>query len=99
MFALILVILINDHSRDNSLNVILEIQKEDPRIKIINNEKNLGILYSRSKAVLEAKGKYILNLDNDDFFLDEVEEENGLNRLRRSRRGRFRYCIFYGSLN
>ena len=71
MFALILVILINDHSRDNSLNVILEIQKEDPRIKIINNEKNLGILYSRSKAVLEAKGKYILNLDNDDFFLDE----------------------------
>ena len=71
MLALILVILINDHSRDNSLNVILEIQKEDPRIKIINNEKNLGILYSRSKAVLEAKGKYILNLDNDDFFLDE----------------------------
>ena len=65
------IILINDHSRDNSLNVILEIQKEDPRIKIINNEKNLGILYSRSKAVLEAKGKYILNLDNDDFFLDE----------------------------
>ena len=31
----------------------------------------MGILFSRSIAVLEAKRKYILNLDQDDFFLDE----------------------------
>ena len=65
------IILINDYSSDNSLNIMEEMKKEDPRIKIINNEKNMGILYSRSIGVLEAKGKYILNIDHDDIFLDK----------------------------
>jgi glycosyltransferase involved in cell wall biosynthesis len=65
------IILVNDFSTDNSLLTIQRLKVEDPRIKIINNEKNMGILYSRSIAVLEAKGKYILNLDHDDFFFDE----------------------------
>ena len=65
------IILVNDFSTDNSLLTIQKLKDEDPRIKIINNEKNMGILYSRSIAVLEAKGKYILNLDHDDFFFDE----------------------------
>ena len=64
------IILVNDASTDNSVKVIEELQKEDPRIKLINNEKNMGILYSRCVGVLEAKGKYIVNLDHDDFFLD-----------------------------
>ena len=65
------IILVNDFSTDNSLLTIQKLKEEDPRIKIINNDKNMGILYSRSIAVLEAKGKYILNLDHDDFFFDE----------------------------
>ena len=78
------IILVNDNSKDNSLNIIEAMQKEDPRIKIIKKKKNMGVLYSRSIAVLQAKGKYILNLDHDDFFLDEdlfdalySEAENG----------------------
>ena len=46
-------------------------QKEDPRIIIINNDKNLGTLYSRNIGVLYAKGKYIFALDNDDMFLTD----------------------------
>ena len=65
------IIIINDFSKDNSSKVVEEIQKEDPRIKLINNKKNLGILHSRAIGVLEAKGKYILNLDHDDLFFDE----------------------------
>ena len=64
------IILINDFSTDNSLSIIEGIQKEDPRIKIINNKKNMGILYSRSIGALSSKGKYIFCLDNDDMFLD-----------------------------
>ena len=64
------IILVNDYSTDNTLNVIQEIQKNDPRISIINNDKNMGTLYSRSIGVLKANGKYILNLDHDDLFLD-----------------------------
>jgi len=64
------IILVNDYSTDNSLNVIQEIQKNDQRIRIINNDKNMGTLYSRSIGVLKANGKYILNLDHDDLFFD-----------------------------
>ena len=67
------IILINDYSTDNSLEVIENLQKNDSRIKIINNNKNMGTLYSRCIGVLSAKGKYIFSLDNDDmFFVDDV---------------------------
>jgi glycosyltransferase involved in cell wall biosynthesis len=65
------IILVNDNSSDNSLNIINKIKKVDNRIKIINNLKNMGTLYSRCIGALNAKGKYIFPLDNDDLFLDE----------------------------
>ena len=65
------IILIDDYSTDGTLKLIKNIQKEDPRIKIIENKKNRGILYSRSIGVLSAKGKYLFSLDNDDMFLDQ----------------------------
>ena len=42
------IILVNDLSNDNSLEVINNLKKNDPRIKIFNNHKNMGTLYSRS---------------------------------------------------
>ena len=30
----------------------------------------MGALYSRNIGILNAKGKYIMNLDNDDLFMD-----------------------------
>jgi len=65
------VILVNDNSSDNSLKIINKIKKDDNRIKVINNHKNMGTLYSRSIGALNAIGKYIFSLDNDDMFLDE----------------------------
>jgi len=64
------IILINDFSSDNTSEVISQIQKEDPRIKIINNKKNMGILYSRSIGVMFSKGNLVFSLDNDDMFLN-----------------------------
>ena len=65
------IILVNDYSKDDSLKIIEEMKMEDKRILIINNNKNMGTLYSRNIGVLQAKGKYIFALDNDDMFLDE----------------------------
>jgi glycosyltransferase involved in cell wall biosynthesis len=64
------IILVNDKSNDKSLKIIKNFQKTDKRIKIINNKKNMGTLYSRSIGALQAKGKYIIPLDNDDMFFD-----------------------------
>ena len=64
------ILLVDDKSTDDTLNLVRNIQNEDNRIKIIKNIKNMGILYSRSIGVLSAKGKYLFTLDNDDMFLN-----------------------------
>ena len=65
------IILVNDYSLDSSKEIIENIQKEDPRIVIINNNKNMGTLYSRNIGAFLANGKYIFPLDNDDMLLNE----------------------------
>jgi glycosyltransferase involved in cell wall biosynthesis len=65
------ILLVNDKSNNETVNIIQNIQKSDKRIKLINNKKNMGTLYSRNIGVLHAKGKYIFPLDNDDMFLDD----------------------------
>ena len=46
-------------------------QKSDGRIKIVNHPQNLGVYRSRTEAILNAKGKYILIMDPDDMFLNK----------------------------
>ena len=65
------IILVDDFSTDNTTILLEQLAKEDPRIKLIKNKKNMGILYTRSIGSLAAKGKYIFPLDNDDMFLDK----------------------------
>ena len=62
------IIAINDFSNDSSLQVLEELAKNDSRIKIINNDRNYGLLYSRAIGILNCRGEYILNLDPDDEF-------------------------------
>ena len=63
------IILINDHSTDDTLTIVENYMKEDPRIRIINNEKNRRILFSKSLGALYANGEYIVELDQDDMFI------------------------------
>ena len=62
------IIIVEDKSEDKSIQIIKELMNEDPRIILIENEENKGILYSIVKGVLNAKGKYIKTIDVDDFL-------------------------------
>ena len=42
--------------------------KYDSRIKIVNNDKNHGLLYTRAMGILKTKGEYIINVDPDDIL-------------------------------
>ena len=64
------IIIVVDGSDNNTKKTLQQLSDEDPRIELIYNNKRMGILYSRSIGVLNAKGKYVLVLDQDDFFLD-----------------------------
>jgi len=56
-FASFEFIIINDGSTDNSLKIIKKYQKNDKRIKLINNRTNLGLIRSLNKGLKIAKGK------------------------------------------
>ena len=65
------MLIVEDMSEDNTLKIIKELREEDPRIILIENDRNRGILYSIIKGVLNAKGKYIIMLDAYDFLATE----------------------------
>ena len=62
------IICVNDASTDNSLEIINEYKKKDKRIKVINNQINMGAAVSRNTGLENASGKYVIFLDADDFF-------------------------------
>ena len=62
-------ITVDDNSKDNTLQILQKLKDQDQRIKIIKNKKNRGTLYSRTMAIIYAKGEYIMNLDCDDIYV------------------------------
>ena len=65
------IIIVDEHSNDNSIKYIEYAKKIDPRIILIKNGKNIGDLYSKLIGTLYSKGKYILFLDSDDMICIE----------------------------
>ena len=61
------LILVNDGSTDNSMNICETYSRKDKRIKIIN-KKNAGLSAARNDGIDIANGNYILFLDGDDYF-------------------------------
>lgn len=83
------IIIVDDCSKDNSINLIKEFMIKDPRIILYRNEENKGALYTKTRGILHAKGKYVMILDVDDIYsqrdafstLYQEAEENNLDIL------------------
>ena len=63
------IVLVDDGSKDNSVNLIKELMKTEPRIVLYENGENKGTLFAKSKGVLLSKGKYVIVMDEDDIFV------------------------------
>lgn len=68
------IIVINDESTDNTLNIIKEYQKKYDNVVVFNN-KNHGIGYTRNFGIQKATGKYIAFIDSDDFIDETMFEK------------------------
>ena len=62
------IIIIYDDKNKDDLEHIKSCIKSDARVKIIFNDDNKGVAYSRNKAISVAKGEYIAFLDSDDYW-------------------------------
>ncbi len=63
------LLIINDGSTDGTAAVISSFN--DPRIRLINNPVNSGLVAVRNQGMREARGKYIALLDADDIALPD----------------------------
>jgi glycosyltransferase involved in cell wall biosynthesis len=68
------IILVDDCSNDNTINIIENMQKEDKRIILIKHKTNKGTLISRNDGVLKSKGEYLIIPDSDDIFINNLLE-------------------------
>lgn len=65
------IIIIDDKSTDNSLAMANKLAATDSRIKVVANEKNLGIGGNRALGIQLARGEYICWQDADDISLSD----------------------------
>lgn len=62
------IICVNDCSPDNSAAILAEYAARDPRIRVINREKNGGISAARNTGLDAATGELITFVDSDDYL-------------------------------
>jgi glycosyltransferase involved in cell wall biosynthesis len=68
------IIIVDDASTDNSLEIINVFLKKDIRIKLIPLKVNKGLGAVRNLALKEVSGEYILFLDSDDWLEAHIAE-------------------------
>lgn len=68
------LIILNDGSRDDTVSLVKSYS--DSRIRLIENEGNKGLAFTRNRLIDEAQGDYIAWLDSDDIaFPNRIEKE------------------------
>ena len=66
------IICVDDCGNDKSAKIAKEFALSDSRIKILQNDVNLGTFATRNKGALSAKGEYLLFLDSDDYLHNDT---------------------------
>lgn len=66
-YAHLEIIIINDNSNDNTLNIIRSLAQIDNRIKYIDLPKNTGTFVAKSIGAMYAIGEFLTCQDADDF--------------------------------
>ena len=69
------IICVDDCSPDNSLQIVQKYAKQDKRIKIIKNPKNLRLGKTREAGFFASSGEYVTFVDSDDTIcFDYIEK-------------------------
>lgn len=66
------LIIVDDGSKDKTVEIARSYQKLDSRVKVFINEKNLGDYPNRNKAASCATGEFMTYVDSDDKLLPDT---------------------------
>lgn len=73
-YANLEIVLVNDGSSDNSLEIMNEYAKKDSRIRVFDKE-NGGSSSARNLGIKEATGEYVCFCDSDDYYEPDIIEK------------------------
>lgn len=62
------VVVVEDGSKDKTLQVLLKEAKKYPHVRLYANQKNQGLITTKNSAIALARGELIFNLDADDWL-------------------------------
>lgn len=70
------LLVVNDCSKDRTVELVRNIAAKDSRVRLISNVKNSGVSYTRKHGLEEANGSWIAILDSDDAWApDKLEKQ------------------------
>jgi teichuronic acid biosynthesis glycosyltransferase TuaG len=69
------LIVLDDGSCDSTLEIIERLASEDDRIKLLPNEKNMGVAKTRNRGLDLCSGQYVALLDSDDYWKPQLLEK------------------------
>ncbi len=69
------LIIVNDNSKDNTLDIIKKFSLDSKKIKLINLVFNVGAATARNIAIKKSKGRFIAFLDSDDYWFPKKLEK------------------------
>lgn len=63
------ILIVDDGSEDNTLEIVADLQRDEPRIRLVRHTQNRGEAAARNTGLREASGRLIAFLDSDDSWL------------------------------
>ena len=60
-------VIVDDASRDKTRSILEEYKKRDKRVRVVLNEKNIGLTKSLNEGIQSSDGMYIARMDADDI--------------------------------
>jgi glycosyltransferase involved in cell wall biosynthesis len=85
------ILIINDGSTDNSLQLAQELEAQHPEVQVLD-QANAGVSKARNTGITTAQGEYILPLDGDDLIAPTYIEQ-GLAILSTRPKVKVVYCL------
>lgn len=69
------IIVVDDCGQDQAMQIVERYAKEDTRIRIVRNQRNLGVFYTRINGTKNAEGDFLIYVDSDDFIETDMCEK------------------------
>lgn len=67
------IVIADDHSQDGTKEILHRLSNEDPRIRIVESDQNIGAYKNIKRLFDSCSGRYIAFLDGDDYYIDDYK--------------------------